>query len=580
MDLNSLFTEVGILRSNLKVGIVSTVTAQMVKVNLAHAGDVSGSYVAGERYGKGEVGELVLVEGQQTIVLGKITEVKLPDRDRTELTQDFQGKSKLDAIGYVQLLGSINIEHLKIQAGISTYPRLGDRVFSAPAELLSVMPQLMNEGVDATNKTEVTINLGRISGETDSGIHVTPEKLFGRHCAILGSTGGGKSWTTAKVVEECAKYNGSKVIIIDATSEYRSLDASKTLHRHLGEPLQKNDNSIEIKIPPTDFIESDFIAIFDPSGKVQGPKLKEAIKSLRLVSLAPDVFPEGIIRKVGQSKDLYRAAMNKGDNSKLVDSPSMPFDVAKLVQQIVQECCWDNEDRWGNANNDLGYCSSLLTRIQAVTYSPSMKSVFKSEGELETLTDSLEQYFGSDKQIFRLCLSDVSYEFYAREVLANVIGRKLLSYARDGRFRAAPLLVVVDEAHNFLGKRVGSEEHTTKLDAFELIAKEGRKYGLNICLTTQRPRDITEGVLSQMGTLLVHRLTNDKDREVVERACGEIDRSSATFLPNLKQGEVAVIGVDFPIPMTIQINKPMIPPLSDGPDFQKVWKPQSEENNS
>jgi len=94
---------------------------------------------------------------------------------------------------------------------------------------------------------------------------------------------------------------------------------------------------------------------------------------------------------------------------------------------------------------------------------------------------------------------------------------------------------------------------------------------LNICLATQRPRDITEGVLSQMGTLLVHRLTNDRDREVVERACGEIDRSAAAFLPNLKQGEVAMVGVDFPIPVTIQIGRPSQPPMSDGPSFQELW---------
>ena len=155
----------------------------------------------------------------------------------------------------------------------------------------------------------------------------------------------------------------------------------------------------------------------------------------------------------------------------------------------------------------------------------------------------------------------------------------MLKFAREEKFRKMPILTVVDEAHNCLGKRVGSEDHSTKLDAFEMIAKEGRKYGLNICLTTQRPRDITEGVLSQMGTLLVHRLTNDRDREVVERACGEIDRSSASFLPNLKQGEVAVIGVDFPIPMTIQIDKPVQPPLSDGPDFQEIWNVNFEEGN-
>lgn len=134
-----------------------------------------------------------------------------------------------------------------------------------------------------------------------------------------------------------------------------------------------------------------------------------------------------------------------------------------------------------------------------------------------------------------------------------------------------PLITILDEAHNFLGKTVGNEDDLQNLDAFELIAKEGRKYGLNICLATQRPRDITEGVLSQMGTLLVHRLTNDRDREVVERACGEIDRSAAAFLPNLKQGEVAMVGVDFPIPVTIQISRPTQPPISDGPSFQSSW---------
>ena len=75
-----------------------------------------------------------------------------------------------------------------------------------------------------------------------------------------------------------------------------------------------------------------------------------------------------------------------------------------------------------------------------------------------------------------------------------------------------------------------------------------------------------------MGTLIVHRLTNDRDREVVERACGEIDRAASSFLPNLKPGEAAIIGADFPIPLTIQVLRPIITPKSDGPDFQDNWK--------
>ncbi len=574
MTLESIFAEKGVLRTDLKVGVVSSVRSSGVKVNLAKSGSSSGAYISGSRYGKGEVGELVLIEGQQSIILGKILEVSLPDRERSEVTQDFEGETSLDAIGFVQLLGSINFEQLDVQAGVDSYPRLGDRVFSAPSEFVAALPELINAGI-RTDVSPVTIELGTATGGMGSKVSVTPEKLFGRHCAILGSTGGGKSWTTTKIIEECAKYPNAKVILVDPTSEYRSLSDVSVEHHHLGNPLDvAPSGSTEIKIPPEDFNESDFIALFEPSGKVQGPKLREAIKSLRLVHLEPQDFPDGIVRKISQSKACYRSALGKNDNASRVDDPSLPFDVNNLVKQIMQECHWpgNNADAWGGRNdNEIGYCSSLFTRILNVIKSSDFKSVFSDLPAVKTLGEAVDGFISGEKQVFRLCLSDVTYQFGAREIIANVIGRKLMQKARSSAFRDQPVLVVLDEAHNFLGKRVGFEDHAAKLDAFEIIAKEGRKYGLNICLATQRPRDITEGVISQMGTLLVHRLTNDKDRELVERACGEIDRSAAAFLPNLKQGEVVMVGVDFPIPMTIQMDKPLHPPKSDGPSFQAAW---------
>jgi len=77
--------------------------------------------------------------------------------------------------------------------------------------------------------------------------------------------------------------------------------------------------------------------------------------------------------------------------------------------------------------------------------------------------------------------------------------------------------------------------------------------------------------------MIVHRLTNDRDREIVERACGEIDKAASAFLPNLKPGEAVIIGNDFPIPLTIQINEPTFPPQSSGPNYQKSWLKQPEE---
>ena len=245
-----------------------------------------------------------------------------------------------------------------------------------------------------------------------------------------------------------------------------------------------------------------------------------------------------------------------------------------MVSQIEQECVWpdgygNDTTKWGKEDGNFAYCLSLVARINGVLTSPAFKCVFASTDP--HLTQKIDEFIDSDRKLLRICLSGIAYEFNAREIIANVIGRYLLTKARNSDFAKRPVVVIVDEAHNFLGRHIGAEDYAAKLDAFEIIAKEGRTYGLNICLSTQRPRDITEGVLSQMGTLIVHRLTNDRDREVVERACGEIDRSASAFLPNLRPGEAAIIGADFPIPLTIQIREPEMKPKSDGPNFQEHW---------
>jgi uncharacterized protein len=338
--------------------------------------------------------------------------------------------------------------------------------------------------------------------------------------------------------------------------------------------------SLPRSLPPTCFVESDFIALFEPAGKVQGPKMRAAMRSLRLAMLAPAIATNGVIKKIDQSKAAVNAEEQKIGVSEKLDDPRQEFDVKKLVAQIEQECVWpdgknwttkqSDPSKWGGESGDFSYCLSLVSRINAVLTSNAFACVFKSSDP--ALTVAIDEFATNDKRLLRICVSGVAYEFKAREIVANVVGRHLLNMARSGAFAASPVVVVVDEAHNFLGRQIGGEDAVARLDAFELIAKEGRKFGLNICLTTQRPRDITEGVLSQMGTLVVHRLTNDRDREVVERACGEIDRSASSFLPNLKPGEAAIIGADFPIPLTIQIFPPEAQPKSDGPNYQKYWQ--------
>jgi hypothetical protein len=432
---------------------------------------------------------------------------------------------------------------------------------------------------EGSPESKVLLKLGSIDVALESAVSIRPEKLFGRHCAILGATGGGKSWTTARIIEECIKHK-TKIILLDATGEYRGFSGVHIEHLHLGNPVEKAINSQPRSLPPTCFVESDFIALFEPAGKVQGPKLRAAMRSLRLAYLVPSVATNGIIKKIDQSKVAVIAAEQQAGVSAKLDDPRQGFDVSKLIAQIEQECVYPDgfgavrgakdTTKWGGDSGEVSYCLSLMSRISAVLTAPSFECVFKATDP--ALTAAIADFVSNDKRLLRICLSGVAYEFKAREITANVIGRHLLNLARNGAFKNSPVVVIVDEAHNFLGRQIGGEDAVARLDAFELIAKEGRKYGLNICLTTQRPRDITEGVLSQMGTLVVHRLTNDRDREVVERACGEIDRSASSFLPNLKPGEAAIIGADFPIPLTIQIFPPNARPKSDGPDYQKHWQ--------
>lgn len=199
-----------------------------------------------------------------------------------------------------------------------------------------------------------------------------------------------------------------------------------------------------------------------------------------------------------------------------------------------------------------------------------------SPGDKAILPDIIDEFMkNSNHRVLRISLKYLSFSHNAREIVANAIGRCLLSLGRDGCFRKKPVVVALDEAHQFLDKSLGDENTRYPLDSFELIAKEGRKFSLSICMSTQRPRDIPEGVLSQMGTLMVHRLVNDRDREVVERASGDIDRSAAAFLPTLTPGEAVIVGVDFAIPLTIKVWEPEHPPDSKGPDYQAYWTESS-----
>lgn len=182
------------------------------------------------------------------------------------------------------------------------------------------------------------------------------------------------------------------------------------------------------------------------------------------------------------------------------------------------------------------------------------------------LKGAINEFIAGDKRILRLDFSKVSFDYQVREILVNAIGSFLLEEARIGKYKENPLIVFIDEAHQFLNKSIADEYFAAKpLDAFEHISKEARKYGLFVCIATQMPRDIPLGTLSQMGSFIVHRLINEQDKKAVESAASAANRNSLSFLPILGEGEALLVGVDFPMPLTVKIAEPQHKPDSNTP---------------
>lgn len=290
------------------------------------------------------------------------------------------------------------------------------------------------------------------------------------------------------------------------------------------------------------------------------------------------VINNGLVEKAGRLRAPYFNALHT--HAAQLHDPACDFDITNLAEQVKNECVWassqGNAAAFGNTDqSSLGYCESLIARINTLLGSRELECIFKTEGT--SLVTELRSFLANDSSdIAVISFKDVRFEHNTREILLNVIGRFMLAEARAGAFRTAPLVVFLDEAHQFLGRSVGDEHSTVKLDSFGLIAKEGRKYGLTCVLATQRPRDIPQDVMSQLGTLFVHRLTNDQDRETVERACGDLDRGAAQFVPMLAPGEAVVIGPDIPAPVPLFIHPPEYPPDSKGPEFQNFWRGRRE----
>lgn len=575
------------------IGYVNQVMAQYVKVHFPSSTLLQSFTFKGESLNGGLVGNFVVIEGDNYGFLGKILELSLPEQERLELSEKSFKNKDFHPTGKIEILLSFDLfEPTKVEKGLNSLPVIGAKVFVCSTDFIKGYFRKFGVKEDVSENSPV-FDLGTLTYDKSASIEISQQALFGRHCAVVGTTGGGKSYTVSKLLEGIISNKG-KSILIDATGEYHTHDTNP----YSNTPIKLSDGSF---FHFSNLTIGDLFVLLRPSGQVQAPKLMEAIKSLKILKvLEENLDTDDTITKVEEGYSIeYRNGqsgiihVNSGniikDRKKLkpfnriyskyiteIEGSDSNFDIKSLAIQITKECIFDvdfnDSSIWGGINNNhLNNCISLILRVQNLINNPLFDEVFgfnKNKADANELTNTICAFLNSDKKLLRIGFEKVGFDFQAREIVANSIGKFLLEKARKGDFKNNPLVLFVDEAHQYLNKGVKDEYfELTQLNSFDSIAKECRKHGLFLTIATQMPRDIPVGTLSQIGTFIVHRLINHFDKESVANASSSANRNTLDFLPILGAGEAILMGVDFPMPVMLKINKPKTEPDSATPLF-------------
>ena len=582
------------------IGYINQVTPQYVKVHFPSSVLMKSFTFYGEELKGGLVGNYVVIEGEKFGFLGKILELSLPEKERIELSEKSFNTKEFHPLGKIEILISFDLFNPTIiDKGLNSLPLIGSKVFICSSEFISNYFKAF--GVKEIHQGQApTIHFGKLTYDKNTSIEISQQALFGRHCAIVGTTGGGKSYTVSKLLEGIIN-NNSKAIIIDPTGEYHPFDTlSEVENAIISNPIYFHYTNLKV---------SDIFYLLRPSKQVQAPLLLEAIKSLKILSVlekytdgieiikneqsfsvklkngaSADIkFSKGTLLKTGNLTQPFNTIYNKYLAE--IESDSVNFDISKLSLQLYKECIYDvdrNDDsKFGLVNqNHLNNCTSLILRTNNLVNNPSFDSIFgfTSVPDKNELINIIKAFVlpESKTNVLRIGFENVSFDFQAREILANAIGSFLLSASRNNYFKINPLVLFVDEAHQFVNKKIKDEFfEAIELNAFDIIAKESRKYGLFLCIATQMPRDIPIGTLSQIGTFISHRLINYQDKEAIANACSTANKDTLAFLPVLGSGEAILMGVDFPMPVMLKVDLPEIKPNSDTPLFTLKNSPQN-----
>ncbi|WP_233218486.1 ATP-binding protein [Photobacterium sp. GB-210] len=507
--------------------------------------------------------------GQHLIgLISQVTRKKLFElEDGDEDASNEQNLCKVALIG--TMLDRYGSRRDVFRRTLESVPEIDANCFALEGdELTGFMRVLSNAAADGNSLT-----LGKYTLDDNAIAYLNGNKFFQRHAFIGGSTGSGKSWTTAKIIEQMANLESSNAIVFDLHGEYAPLQHQGLKHYKVAGP-----GEIDAGRTIADG------AIYLPYWLLS----YEALVSLFVDRSDQNAPNQAMImsREVNAAKQQYLEAGGYADilDSFTVDSP-VPFDIDVLLDRLNEI----NSEMVPGANGKpkqgefYGKLSRLIARLENKVTDRRLGFLFQGGadtlefGWLGQLTDAL---LGSTEENGQGGIKVIDFSEVPSDILpliVSMVARLAFSIQQwTSSEERHPVALLCDEAHLYIPQRnTAGAADDISIEIFERIAKEGRKYGVSLVVISQRPSEVNKTMLSQCSNFVSMRLTNADDQAVVKRLLPDSLGGFSDVLPTLDTGEALVVGDASLLPSRIRIDEPIHKPNSGTVDFWDEWQQQA-----
>jgi hypothetical protein len=497
---------------------------------------------------------------------------EVPDDDTAPQSEEFQDTIRAVLVGtYRSKDGEAGPS---FKRGADSCPQIDQPCFLIQGTNLTAFMGVLTQGVTS----DTALRLGCFAIDPTAEAVADGDRFFQRHAAILGSTGSGKSWTVAALLERANSLSHPNILLLDLHGEYASLARGKT-----------NGFAEYFKIAgPGDLALPGNQILFLPFWLLN----REEMLSM-LLDRSDDNAPNQSTRFTSLVLERKRAFLENEQRTDVlasftVDSP-IPYDLPSLINTLreddqAMEQGSGARERQGPWHKKL---TRFISRLEAKINDRRYGFLFQPPKE-SAVYEWLEQIAVTFLSTNREGSSGIKVVDFS-EVPADVLPTVVSVFARilyDVQFwmlpaSRTPVCLVCDEAHLYLPVRQDADAASKRaLDTFERIAKEGRKYGFSLLVVSQRPSDVSKTILSQCNNFIALRLTNEQDQSAVKSVMPDSMAGIADILPLLDIGEAIVLGDSVLLPSRIKLDKPKATPLSLTKNFWREWAERSSDTEA